>query len=82
MQNTGIIMGISKVVVNEYVTCACSAILKLCIQVIKWPNEEERKNISALIQKMHGFINCVGLIDGTLFYSSFGRTLNAEHYYN
>jgi len=34
--------------VNKYVTHACSAILKLHDQVIRLPNEEERKNISAL----------------------------------
>jgi len=40
-------------------------------QVIKWPNEEERKNISARIRKMHGFINFIGLMDGTLFALAF-----------
>ena len=60
-------MGISKGAVNECVTRACSAILKLQKEVIKWPDEEERKPISAWIKHAHGFVNCVGLIYGTLF---------------
>jgi len=35
--------------------------------VIKWPSIEERRNISGRIRKAHGFVNCIGLIDGTLF---------------
>ena len=47
LQKIGQMMGISKGAVNECVTHACSAILKLHDQVVKWPNEAERKNISA-----------------------------------
>jgi len=54
-------MGISKGDANECVTCACSAIIKLWDQVVTWPSEEERQNISAQIWKMYGFVNCVGL---------------------
>jgi len=60
-------MGISKGLVNDYVTWACNAILKHHDQVINWPNKEECWNISGRIRKVHGFINCVGVIDGTLF---------------
>jgi len=42
-QNIGQTMGTSKWAVNQCVIYACSAILKLQEQVIKWPNEEERK---------------------------------------
>jgi len=56
------------------------AISKLKDQVIRWPNEEERKNISATIQKMHGFIKCFGLINGTLFPLAFAPTLTEHHY--
>ena len=31
--------------------------------------------------KKHGFVNCVGLIDGTLFPLAFAPTLNAEGYF-
>ena len=30
---------------------------------------------------MHGFVNCIGLIDGTLFPLTFGPTLNAEDHF-
>ena len=38
------------------------------------------KNISAQIRNMHSFINCIGLIDDTLFSLAFAPTLNAEDY--
>ena len=53
-------MGIFKGAVNDCVMQACSAILKLQKGVIKWPDEEERKVISARIKHAHGFANCVG----------------------
>ena len=74
-------MGISKGVVNECVMRACSAILKLQKGVIKWPDEEERKAISAQIKHAHGFANCVGLIDGTLFPLAFAPSQNMEDYF-
>ena len=42
-------MGISKGVVNDYVMRTCDAILKHREQVIKWPSNEERQNISGRI---------------------------------
>ena len=62
MQKIGHMMGILKGLVNDYVMQACDAILK---QVIKWPSIEELRNISGRIRKVLGFINCIGLIDGT-----------------
>ena len=62
MQELGLMMGISKGLVNDYVMQARDAILK---QVIKWPSIEELRNISGRIRKVLGFINCIGLIDGT-----------------
>ena len=81
MQKIGQMMGIFKVSMNDFVTWAYSAILKHHDQVIKWPNKEERKNISGRIQKMHGFINCIGVIDGTLFPLAVAPMLNAEDYF-
>ena len=74
-------MGISKGSVNDYVMQTCDAILKHREQVIKWPSIEERRNISVRIRKVHGFVNCIGLIDGTLFPLAFAPTLNSEDYY-
>jgi len=81
MPKIGHMMGISKGSVNAYVMRTCDAILKHREQVIKWPSIEERRNISGRIRKAHGFVNCVGLIDGTLFPLAFAPTLNGEDYY-
>jgi len=43
-----------------------------------------RRNGSRLdqgLKQAHGFVNCVGLIDGTLFPLAFAPTLNAEDYF-
>ena len=42
---------------------------------------EERKQISERISKAHGFLHCVGLIDGTLFPLAFAPMLNGEDYF-
>jgi len=67
--------------VAKYRRRACNAILKHHEQVIKWPCIEERKNISGRIRKAHSFVNCVGLIDGTLFPLAFAPMVNGEDYY-
>jgi len=41
----GLMLGISKGAVNDYVRQACNAILKHHDQVIKWPSVEERRDI-------------------------------------
>jgi len=55
-----------------------SGILKHREQVIKWPSIEERWNISGRIRKAHGFVNYIGLIDGTLFPLAFAPMVNGE----
>jgi len=74
-------LGISKGAVNDYVRQACNAILKHHEQAIKWPSIEEKRNISGTIRKAHGFVNCIGLIDGTLFPLAFAPMVNGEDYY-
>jgi len=81
LQKIGHMLGISKGAVNDYIKRTCDAILKHREQVIKWPSIEERRNISGRIRKVHGFVNCIGLIDGTLFPLAFAPTLNGEDYY-
>jgi len=76
-QKIGQAMRISKACVMQ----VCSAILKLQRKVLKWPDEQERKMISARITYAHGFVNCVGMIDGTLFPLAFTPTLDAEDYF-
>jgi len=67
VQKLGLMLGISKGAVNDYVRRACNAMLKHRDQVIKWPSVEERRDISGRIRKAYGFVNCVGLIDGLCF---------------
>jgi len=55
--------------------------LKHSDQVIKWPDKEEHQNISGRIRKVHGFINWIGVIDGTLFPLAFAPMVNGEDYY-
>jgi len=74
-------LDISKGVVNDYVRQACDAILKHHEQVIKWPSFEEQCNISGRIRKACGFVNFIGLIDGTLFPLAFAPMVNGEDYY-
>jgi len=81
MQKIGHMMGISKGAVNDYVMRTCDAILKHCEWVIKWPSIKEWRNISGRIIKAHGLVNCIGLIDGTLFPLAFAPTLNGKDYY-
>jgi len=81
MQKIGHMMGISKGWVNDYVMRACDAILKHREQVIKWPSIEELQNISGRVRKVHGFVNCIGLINGTLFPLDFASMVNGEDYY-
>jgi len=57
-----------------------AAILKHCDQIIKWPDKEEGRDISGRIRKVHGFINCIGVIDG-FFPLDFAPMVNGEDYY-
>jgi len=76
LQKLGHMIGISKGSVNDYVIQACNAIFKHHDQVIKWQDKEVYQNISERIRKLHGSINCFGLIDGTFF--SFGFYTHGE----
>ena len=78
LQKIGQLMGISKGSVNDYVMQTCDAILKHREHAIKRPSVEEQWSISGRIRKAHGFVNCIGLIDGTLFPLAFTPTLNGK----
>jgi len=78
MAKLGLMLSISKGAVNDFVRRAVNAIMKHREQPIKWPSIEERRNISGRIRIDHGFVNCVGLIDGTLFPLAFAPMVNGE----
>ena len=46
----GLMLGISKGAVNDYIRRTCNAVLRHRDQVIKWPNIEERRDISCRIR--------------------------------
>jgi len=50
-QKIGLVMGMSKGAINDCVIRASKAILKLQKKVIRWPDEEERKQIGSRIKK-------------------------------
>jgi len=81
LQKIGRAMGISKGAVNECVMQASSAFPKLQKKVIRWPYDEDWKRISGRINNVHGILNCVGLIDGTLFPLAFALMLSGEDYF-
>jgi len=60
-------MDISKGAIIDGVIWVSQAILKLQKKVIMWPDYEEQKKIGSRIEQANGFVNYVGLIDGTLF---------------
>ena len=51
----------------NHVMRAAKAICSLHDQVVFWPNEEERKQISARMKENHDYPGCVMVGDGTLF---------------
>jgi DDE superfamily endonuclease len=53
---------------NEcYKKRACIAIRSLRDTVIKWPDAEERNVIARRILDAYDWVNCIGIMDGTLF---------------
>lgn len=59
-------LGTGSGTVESYMKRPVAAMMKLESSVITWPDEHERKVISSRIKSKYGFVNCVGIIDGTL----------------
>ncbi|ETO99479.1 hypothetical protein F441_23112 [Phytophthora nicotianae CJ01A1] len=60
----------------------CSAILRLRDITVTWPGDEEESLITRRIQDKYGFVNCVGLVDGTLLPLEFKPRTNGEDYFS
>ncbi|XP_055330076.1 uncharacterized protein LOC129582574 [Paramacrobiotus metropolitanus] len=58
--------GIGYGTVNLYTARVIYALLGLEPDVVKWPDAEERREISRRIREKHGFPSCVGFLDGTI----------------
>jgi DDE superfamily endonuclease len=59
--------GIGRGTVENFKRRVVKAIMSLRKDVIFWPGEAERAQISARIEAQYKFKDCVGLMDGTLF---------------
>ena len=61
------IFKISRGSAQVYRERALTAIRSLSHLAYTWPDDEERKKIASVFEKKHGWPNCVGVMDGTLF---------------
>ena len=73
--------GIASGSVLNLIERTVSAILEYKNEVLRWPDEEERNEIAEHVYNRAGFVNCVGVIDGTHFPLEFKPTLKGEEYY-
>ena len=75
----GILLGIGYGTVRNFVDLTMDYVLKIKPQVIFWPEEEERKSI-ANVCHTYGFVNCIGIVDGTLFPLEYKPGRDGEDY--
>lgn len=66
----------------NYLDRAVSSILKLEESTITWPNAVERREIAHRMKANYGFVNCVGITDGTLLPLATKPRHNGEDYYS
>ncbi|GMF29908.1 unnamed protein product [Phytophthora fragariaefolia] len=63
----GLFHGIASGSVHNYLFRASSTVLRLEKATMSWPEGIERRMIAQRMQDKYGFVNCVGITDGTLF---------------
>lgn len=78
----GCSLGIGYGSVRNYMNRAIDAILRLKNKTIFWPNVDERNEIAGRFNGKYSMINCVGIVDGTIFPLEYKPPLNGEDYYN
>lgn len=74
-------LGIGKGSVANYTDRTMRALLKIRSSVITWPDQDERQEISSRIKDKYEFVNCVGMVDGTLLPLEFKPAQNGEDYF-
>lgn len=74
-------LGVSKGAVEFYVNRTVKAILSLESVAFFWPDDTERREISARIREKHHFPCCVGLMDGTHLGLAVKPEANGEEYF-
>lgn len=78
----GKFLSIARGSVHNYINRAISAVLKLEASTITWPDVDERRVIAQRIKQKYGFVNCVGITDGTLFPLATKPRCNGEDYFS
>ncbi|POM59022.1 Hypothetical protein PHPALM_36248 [Phytophthora palmivora] len=67
----------------ELFTDRCiTALIALEADVVSWPDAYEREEISARIEELSGFRQCIGFVDGTLFPFSTKPEHDSSDYYS
>lgn len=74
-------LGLGKGTIENYLHRASAALLASEASTLVWPDDPERIQISRRICEKHGFVNCIGLVDGTLLRLEFKPQTNGEAYY-
>jgi hypothetical protein len=72
--------GVSSGVVDNCRNNALDAILSLENSTLIWADAVKRRIIAHRIKKRHKFLNCIGLIDGTLLPLAMRPFLHGENY--
>ena len=81
LSKISISFGIGLGSVQNYIEKALDAVLKLRSKTVFWPANEERDIISSRMKEKFDFINCIGIIDGTLIPLEFKPQLDGEDYF-
>ena len=77
----GDLLGISPGSVNNYMKRTTKGLMEIRHDIIKWPDAEERCQISNRMVVKYGFKDCVGATDGTLFPLEYKPSHNGEEYF-
>src|SRR4030095_7830788 len=68
--------------VERYTDRCIVAVLAHEGEIVTWPTQEERSQISSRIYEESGFTSCIGFADGTLFPFESKPSLNGEDWYS
>ena len=68
--------------VSNYIKAAITMVLRLKDKVFFRPDINKREEISKRFNRDYSFVNCIGVVDGTIFPLEYKLLLNGEDYYN
>lgn len=73
---------VSSGVIHLFVQRVTKALLSHKNDVIRWPSEDEKLNISNEIKQQYGLPNCIGIMDGTLLRLQYAPLIHPENYHS